>query len=37
MAWFFIEAICALVIAVAIVWWTIGPRKRQRPRDDGER
>jgi hypothetical protein len=37
MAWFFIEALCALVIAAAIVWWTMGPRKPRRPRDDGER
>jgi hypothetical protein len=28
MEWFFIEAFVALVIAIAIVWWTMVPRKK---------
>ena len=33
MGWFFLEALVALVVAVGIVWWTMGP-KRKRTRDD---
>lgn len=33
MVWFFLEALVALVIAVAIVAWTMGP-KRKKPRGD---
>jgi hypothetical protein len=28
MEWFFIEALVALVLAVAIVWWTMAPTKK---------
>ena len=31
MEWFFLEALAALLIAVAIVWWTMGP-KRGKPK-----
>jgi hypothetical protein len=34
MEWFFIEALFALAVAVAIVWWTMVPRKKL-PRDAG--
>jgi hypothetical protein len=33
MAWFLLEALFALIIAVAIVWWTMGPKRRKPPRD----
>jgi hypothetical protein len=37
MLWFFLEALVALLIAVAIVTWTMGPRRRKPPRDaDGD-
>jgi len=32
MAWIFLEALLALVIAIAIVWWTVSGRRK--PRDD---
>jgi H+/gluconate symporter-like permease len=32
MAWFFLEAMVALVIAVVIVWWTMGPKRGKRTR-----
>jgi hypothetical protein len=32
MAWFFLEALVALLIAVGIVAWTMGPKRRKRPR-----
>jgi len=32
MLWFFLEALFALLIAVAIVWWTMGPKRRKPPR-----
>jgi len=35
MGWILLESLVALLIAVAIVWWTMGPR-RKRPRRDGE-
>jgi len=34
--WVFLEIAVALVIAVAIVWWTM-PRKTQRREDKDER
>jgi len=33
MGWFLLESLFALVVAVAIVWWTMGPRRRKRPRE----
>jgi len=33
MGWFLLESLFALVVAVAIVWWTMGPRRRRPPRD----
>ncbi|HET7033964.1 MAG TPA: hypothetical protein VFJ48_12615 [Casimicrobiaceae bacterium] len=33
MGWFLLESLFALVVAVAIVWWTMGPRRRKGPRD----
>jgi hypothetical protein len=34
MGWFLLESLFALVVAVGIVWWTMGPpRKRKPPRD----
>ena len=39
MGWFLLEALLALVIAVAIVVWTMGPRRAKPPRgssDTGE-
>jgi len=36
MEWFFIEALVALALAVAIVWWTMAPgRKLPRGRNTG--
>ena len=32
MGWFLLEALLALVIAVAIVAWTMGPQARKPPR-----
>ena len=32
MGWFLLEALLALVIAVAIVTWTMGPKRRKTPR-----
>jgi cobalamin biosynthesis Mg chelatase CobN len=32
MVWFFLEALVALLIAVGIVAWTMGPKRRKRPR-----
>jgi hypothetical protein len=32
MAWFFLEALVALLIAVGIVAWTMGPKRRKPPR-----
>ena len=36
MEWFFIEALFALAVGAAIVWWTIAPRKKL-PRADVEK
>jgi hypothetical protein len=33
MVWFFLEALVALLIAVAFVAWTMGPKRRKPPRD----
>lgn len=33
MGWFLLESLFALVVAVAIVWWTMGPRRRKPPRE----
>jgi hypothetical protein len=33
MVWFFLEALVALVIAVAFVTWTMGPKRRKPPSD----
>jgi hypothetical protein len=30
--WFFLEALVALLIAVGIVVWTMGPKRRKPPR-----
>jgi hypothetical protein len=40
MVWFFLEVLVALLIAVGIVAWTMGPKRRKPPRvtaDDAER
>ena len=34
MGWFFLEALVALLIAVAIVAWTMGPKRRKPPGGD---
>ncbi|MET0682544.1 MAG: hypothetical protein ABWZ29_04295 [Casimicrobiaceae bacterium] len=34
MVWFFLEALVALLIAVAFVAWTMGPKRRKPPRDN---
>ncbi len=31
MVWFFLEALVALLIAVGIVAWTMGPKRRKPP------
>jgi hypothetical protein len=31
MEWFFLEALVALLIAVGIVAWTMGPKRRKPP------
>ena len=33
MGWFLLETLVALAIAVGIVWWTMGPKRRKPPRD----
>ena len=32
MGWFLLELLFALAVAVGIVWWTMGPKKRKPPR-----
>jgi hypothetical protein len=32
MEWFFLEAMVALLLAVVIVSWTMGPKRRKPPR-----
>jgi len=34
MTWILLEALVALLLAVGIVWWTMGPKKNKSPRDD---
>ena len=36
MAWIFLEALIALAILVAIVWWTMSARRPDRGRTDGK-
>jgi hypothetical protein len=33
MGWILLEALLALVIAVAIVWWTVSARREPRDRE----
>ena len=33
MGWFLLEALLALLIAVAIVMWTMGPKRNKPPRE----
>jgi hypothetical protein len=36
MGWILLEALVALVLAIAIVWWTMGPKiRKRRPEDRG--
>jgi len=38
MEWMLLEALVALLLAIGIVWWTMGPKTKRRGRDDrGER
>ncbi len=32
MGWFLLESLLALLVAVGIVWWTMGPRRKKPPR-----
>jgi hypothetical protein len=32
MEWFLLEAMVALLLAIGIVWWTMGPKRRKPPR-----
>jgi hypothetical protein len=34
MGWFLLEALFALVLAVGIVWWTMGPKAKKPPAAD---
>jgi hypothetical protein len=34
MGWIFLEALVALALAVAIVWWTMSPKKKRAPGED---
>ena len=36
MGWFLLESLFALIVAVAIVWWTMGPKRRTPPRDPND-
>ena len=36
MLWFFIEVLVALLLAVFIVWFTMGPRRKRSPPADGD-
>jgi len=36
MGWFLLEALLALLIAVAIVMWTMGPRRTKPPRESSD-
>ena len=37
MKWILLEALVALLLAVFIVWWTMGPRKRKPEALEGAR
>jgi hypothetical protein len=37
MMWFLLEVLVALVIAVVIVWWTMGTKQREPPANAGRR
>ena len=34
MAWILLEALVALLLAVLIVWWTMGPKKNRSSGDE---
>jgi len=36
MGWIFLEAFVALMIAIGIVWWTFGARRRDRHGKDDQ-
>jgi hypothetical protein len=36
MEWIFLEALFALVVGVAIVWWTMSARRPDRDHEDGK-
>jgi hypothetical protein len=36
MEWFIIEALVALAVGVAIVWWTMAPQKRKARAGDAQ-
>jgi hypothetical protein len=36
MEWFLLEMLFALVVAVAIVWWTMGGKREKPPRDSAD-
>jgi hypothetical protein len=33
MGWILLEALVALLLAIGIVWWTMGPKRKKGPRD----
>ena len=33
MGWILLEALVALLLAIGIVWWTMGPKRKRRPPD----
>jgi hypothetical protein len=37
MGWIFLEALVALLLAILIVWWTIGAKKKRPPLDPAGR
>ncbi|MEO5700564.1 MAG: hypothetical protein ABIS17_14175 [Casimicrobiaceae bacterium] len=37
MGWFLLESMVALLVAVAIVWWTMRPAGRRDRADQGEK
>jgi hypothetical protein len=36
MEWIFLEMLVALVIGIAIVWWTMAPSRRKRAERDAD-
>ena len=32
MEWFLLETMVALLLAIGIVWWTMGPKRKKPPR-----